>query len=149
MSGRVTTSDPFDEILYPSKTLSRSHPDSLATRGILRGMRPPPVECCRVLELGCGTGVNVVSLALSLPDSEFVGIDSAAVHIESGRSMIAECGLRNVQLRQLDIRQAGELGRFDYVIAHGVYSWVPAEVRDRLLAVCAATLTDNGIAFLS
>ena len=46
-----------------------------------------------------------------------------------------EIGLANLEFRQADVREltSGSLGRFDYIVAHGVYSWVPADARDALL----------------
>ncbi len=142
--------NPYDQVAYPSKPIATSHPERLATLGMLHGMKPAPPAHCRVLELGCGAGGNLAPMALTLPDSEFVGIDLAPVPIERGREMVAACGLNNITLQQRDIRAVGaEFGSFDYIIAHGVYSWVPAEVRDRLLGICGDCLTPHGIAFVS
>jgi tRNA G46 methylase TrmB len=65
----------YDEVLYPSYTHNQTHPDRLATIATLFGLTPAPVERCRVLELGCGNGSNLVPMAYGLPGSEFVGID--------------------------------------------------------------------------
>ncbi|MCX6631793.1 MAG: methyltransferase regulatory domain-containing protein, partial [Candidatus Solibacter sp.] len=40
-------------------------------------------------------------------------------------------------------------GEFDYIFAHGLYSWIPAGVRDRLLAVCRERLAPQGVVFVS
>ena len=42
-----------------------------------------------------------------------------------------------------------DFGRFDYVICHGVYSWVPEAVQDRILEICARNLTPDGVAYVS
>ncbi len=103
-----------------------------------------------MLELGCGTGTNLLAMALSLPDSAFVGLDLTAAHIATGQSMVEACRLTNLTLLQRDLLEGvADLGRFDYVIAHGVYSWTPAAVRDRVLALCNECLTEQGIAFVS
>ena len=61
-----------------------------------------------------------------------------------------DLGLSNMNLVAADLRDIGAgHGAFDYIIAHGVYSWVPAEVRDRLLAVCAERLSPQGVAYIS
>src|SRR6266576_185663 len=86
----------YDDILYPSYTHKQTHPDRLAVISRLFGMNPAPAENCRVLELGCGDGANLIPMAFSLPKSEFVGIDLAVVPIEKGRQLIQTLGLGNI-----------------------------------------------------
>ncbi|MGH9903203.1 MAG: methyltransferase regulatory domain-containing protein, partial [Pyrinomonadaceae bacterium] len=145
-----TAVNSYDQILYPSFAVPQSHPDRLATLATLFGMEPAPVGRCRVLELGCGDGSNLLPLAAELPESQFLGIDLAARPIEIGRERARGAGLKNLTLRRLDLMDvADDLGRFDYVIAHGLYSWVPPAVQDRVLAVCRAHLAPRGVAFVS
>jgi methyltransferase-like protein/2-polyprenyl-3-methyl-5-hydroxy-6-metoxy-1,4-benzoquinol methylase len=140
----------YDEVPYPSYSFNSSHPDHLATLATLLGMRPPPVEHCRVLELGCASGGNITPMAQSLPRSEFVGIDLSACEIAEGQAMIAAVGLKNVTLKQMNILDVGpDFGHFDYIIAHGVYSWVPAPVQDKILELCQQHLAPNGVAYIS
>jgi SAM-dependent methyltransferase len=141
---------PYDEIAYPGYAYPQTHPDRLATLARLFGMAPRDVERCRVLEIGCGDGANLIPMAYGLPESGFVGIDLAAQPIAIARATAAALGLGNIELHELDLtRLPDELGAFDYIIAHGVYSWVPAEVRDGLLAAYAQHLAPNGVAFVS
>ena len=122
----------------------------MATIATLYGMVPVPVERCRVLELGCGDGTNIISMAYALPQSTFVGIDSASQPIIEGNHAITQLGLQNVRLLRCDIADfKADEGLFDYIIAHGVYSWVPAPVRDRLLAICRNNLSAKGLAYIS
>ena len=103
-----------------------------------------------MLELGCGDGGNLIPMALGLPGSSFVGIDTAARAIGRGQALARALELDNVTLEAGAIEDfAPAPGGFDYVIAHGVYSWVPAAVRDRLLAVCRAALAERGVAYVS
>jgi SAM-dependent methyltransferase len=116
----------------------------------LFGLEPAPVQRARVLELGCGDGGNLLPIALTLPDARFVGIDNAASAIERGRAVAAALALENVALEPVGIEDfAAPDGGFDYVIAHGVYSWVPPDVRDRMLALCGRVLTPAGVAVVS
>jgi methyltransferase-like protein/trans-aconitate methyltransferase len=143
-------SNPYDEILYTGRSFAQTHPDRMATLARLSGMTPAPMERCRVLELGCGDGGNLVPLAYTLPGSDFVGVDLGIRGIEAGREMARACGVRNVDLRHLDILDAGgDLGSFDYIIAHGVYSWVPERVQKRMLDLCRENLNPHGIAYIS
>lgn len=140
----------YDVVAYPSYTHPQTHPDRLATIGSLFGLEPRPIDHCRVLELGCGDGGNLVPMASTLPKSEFLGLDLAAQPIARGQQMIREVGLTNIRLLQANITEF-ESGteKFDYIIAHGVFSWVPPEIRERLLALCRNSLNPHGIAFVS
>ncbi len=141
----------YDEMAYPSFVHSQTHPDRLATIATLLGLKPQLTEKCRVLELGCGDGTNIIAFANGLPESEFVGIDLSQKQVEYGNSIIDSIGLKNLKLLNaniLDLNRA-EFGEFDYIIAHGVYSWTPEKVRDKVLAICREMLTEQGIAFVS
>lgn len=150
-----STGTSYDQVPYPNLSYAQTHPDRLATVATLLGMEPPPVTGCRVLELGCAGGGNLIPMAYGLPGSAFVGVDLAARQIAQGQEMIDALGLTNVTLRHMDILDvapppaADSLGRFDYVIAHGVYSWTPEAVRDKLLSVCRENLAPNGVAYVS
>lgn len=140
----------YDAIAYPGQPLPQAHPDLLATIATLHGLSPAPPSSCRTLELGCGDGANLVPLAYLYPGGRFLGIDLAPSPIERGRAVIAELGLGNVELRCGDIMDlAADLGTFDYIIAHGLYSWVPAPVRDRILAIARDHLAPHGVAYVS
>ncbi len=140
----------YDRMAYPGSAFPDTHPDRLATIAHLLGMQPAPPDASRVLELGCGDGANLIALAYALPDSSFVGVDRAAAAIERGRAMIAGIGLTNVRLEAADLLDVpARFGEFDYILAHGVYSWVPEPVRRRSLEICRASLAAQGIAFIS
>jgi cyclopropane fatty-acyl-phospholipid synthase-like methyltransferase/methyltransferase-like protein len=140
----------YDEFPYLSLAFARSHPDRLATIARLHGLRPAPVGECRVLEIGCAAGGNLIPMAAALPRSRFLGIDFSAVQVREGAADIAALGLTNIALEQTDVRDFGEAsGMFDYIIAHGVYSWVPPDVQEKLLDVCSRQLAPRGIAYIS
>jgi methyltransferase-like protein/SAM-dependent methyltransferase len=141
----------YDEVLYPVMTFPQTHPNRLATVAFLRGMEPAPVANCRVLELGCGVGSNIIGMAFQSPTSEFIGLDLAQRPIASGKDFVKGLGMKNVTLYSMDIcaPEINQLGRFDYIIAHGVYSWVPEPVRERILAICREMLNPQGVAYIS
>src|SRR5687768_10414730 len=139
----------YNQMPYPSAIYPQTHPDRLATIGTLFGLSPARVEKCRVLELGCGDGTNLVAMAATLPGSRFVGIDLATEPIGRGNQMAQAVGLRNVDLQARDILERKLDGEFDFIIAHGLYSWVPAVVRDRILEICRDHLAPQGMAFVS
>jgi hypothetical protein len=141
----------YDDLAYPGHPYAQTHPDRLATLGRLFGMNPAPVERCRVLELACGDGANLIPMAYSLAGSHFLGIDFASQPIARGCAQTAALGLSNIELRALDILgfSPDAADPFDYIIAHGVYSWAPPAVRERILAICGAHLAPQGIAYIS
>ena len=140
----------YDQIQYPSYTHAQTHPDQLATKALLFGLTPAPVVRCRVLELGCGDGTNLASIAQSLPGSKFTGIDLAASAIAQGHEMAGALNLNNLSLRAISVMDVGpDFGQFDYIIAHGLYSWVPEEVRDKVLSICQTNLAPHGVAYVS
>ena len=148
MTAALRTS--YDEFPYQSVPLRQTHPDHLATVASLFGFDAPDVARARVLEIGCGSGGNLIPMAASYPESNFVGIDLSPVQIAHGVAEIEALGLRNIRLLAMDVMALGEAqDAFDYIIAHGIYSWVPAPVQDKILALCAALLAANGIAFVS
>ena len=140
----------YDVVAYPSHPLQQTHPERLAAIGMLFGMSPTPVERCRVLELGGGDGSNIIPLGLIYPDSSFTGIDLASTAVAKGNATIGELDLRNVKLLAADLLDLpNDLGKFDYIIAHGLFSWVPPLVRDKILSICREYLSPNGIAYIS
>jgi methyltransferase-like protein len=144
------TSASYDEVPYDSHPFAQTHPSRLFTVATLFGLRPTAVTRCRVLELGCAAGGNLIPMADYLPDSEFVGVDLSAKQIEHGRANVAKLGLRNIILKHASITDVDvAYGQFDYIIAHGVYSWVPEHVREKILNICGTMLTPNGVAYVS
>ena len=140
----------YDVVEYPAHAFAQTHPGRLATMATLYGMQPAPVERCRVLELGCGHGANLIPMALTLPEARFTGIDLAAGPVDEGRETIAALGLTNISLQAGDIMTiTPEWGEFDYIITHGMYAWVPDFVRDQILRISKQNLAPNGVAFVS
>ncbi|MGI8786789.1 MAG: methyltransferase regulatory domain-containing protein [Pyrinomonadaceae bacterium] len=141
----------YDEIAYPSFLHPQTHPDRLAVMATFLGMKPKSVENCRVLELGCGNGSNLVSFAYALPKSEFVGVDLSKNQIAHGDLVAQNVGLKNLRLIHGDIMEINraDYGEFDYIIAHGLYSWIPEFVREKILAICGELLGEQGIAYIS
>ena len=146
----TTPTTTYDALPYTTRPRRATHPDTLATHAVLLGMAPAPVDRCRVLELGCGTGGNLVPMAATLPQSRFVGIDLSAVQVAEADRTARALGLSNVEFRAASILDVDAgWGAFDYVVCHGVYSWVPPRVQDAILAVCGRHLAPRGVAYVS
>ena len=139
----------YDETLYENKTFPESHPDRLAAIAILMGMSPADVSKSRVLEIGCALGGNIIPMAYNLPNSEFVGLDISSAQVNFAQKTCAELNLQNCRIKQMSIIDFSEAEPFDYIIAHGVYSWVPDSVKERIMAICGQLLNPHGIAYIS
>lgn len=141
----------YDVMPYPSKFFLQTHPDRLATLATLFGMNPLRIETCRVLELGCGNGSNLISHAFNLPNAKFVGVDLAESHIVDAKKSAEELNLQNTEFYQMDVMEmsVNDFGKFDYIIAHGLFSWVPDFVRDKVLALYREMLSENGVGYIS
>jgi ubiquinone/menaquinone biosynthesis C-methylase UbiE/methyltransferase-like protein len=103
------------------------------------------------VELGCGDGANLLPLAFYNPDSAFVGIDSSRTEIDRARVASRCLGLENIHFVLRDVRdlKPTDVAPFDYVIAHGLYSWVPEDARDAILSFCRENLAPTGLAYIS
>jgi methyltransferase-like protein/SAM-dependent methyltransferase len=147
MQGKTTT---YDAIPYESKPFRETRPERLAAIAHLFGLQAPEVERARVLEIGCSMGGNLIPMAQDLPQASFVGIDASSRQIAEGWKTVAALGLKNIELRHLDIMDVDrELGEFDYIVSHGVFSWVPPRVQNRILELCQRHLRPNGVAYIS
>jgi methyltransferase-like protein/SAM-dependent methyltransferase len=140
----------YDSIPYTQRPFPSTHPGRLATVGTLLGLDPPDVRRCRVLEIGCGRGGNIVPMAEQLPNSTFLGIDLSAVQVREAQQWVENLGFKNVEVRTWNIEEIDlSFGSFDYILCHGVYSWVPPSVQQAILRVCSENLSPNGIAYVS
>ncbi len=140
----------YDAVSYPSKIFPQTQPNRLALHAHLLGLPWAPLETCRVLDIGGGDGANLMPLAQTWPKARFVCLDLAESAISRGRTMAAALGLSNLEFVAGDLTAVDlEAGSFDYVISHGVYSWVSEPVRRALMRVIARVLAPGGIAFVS
>ena len=140
----------YDLLPYQSKPFAQSQPARLGAIARLFALDAAPMEKARVLELGCASGGNIIPHAMRYPNATFVGVDLARTQVAAGRSRIAQLGLKNIEIHCQSFTEIGdELGQFDYVICHGVYSWVPAMVQDAIFRIVSARLSPVGVACIS
>jgi SAM-dependent methyltransferase len=143
--------NPYDAVPYPSMLLPDCQPARLASIAKLHGLDPAPIASARTLEVGGGDGLNVIALAAAYPNAEFLNIDLAADPIARGTQWCRAVGIANAQHLVMDILDAPDAldGTFDYIFAHGVYAWVPAPVREGLMALFGRLLSPHGVAYVS
>ncbi len=140
----------YDLLPYNSNPFPQTHPARLRGLAQLFGLKTTPVSGARILELGCAAGGNIIPLAALYPNAHFVGVDLSRTQVSAGRARIAELGLTNIEIRcQSFTELTNSDGLFDYIICHGVYSWVPAPVRDAVLRICSDFLSPTGVAIIS
>ena len=101
-------------------------------------------------DLGCGQGVTAAILAATHPTGEFHGIDAMAVHIDHGRRLATEAAIPNVCFHAVDFTAALdlELPQFDYIVAHGVYTWIDLESQNALRRFIDRRLKPGGLVYL-
>jgi methyltransferase-like protein/2-polyprenyl-3-methyl-5-hydroxy-6-metoxy-1,4-benzoquinol methylase len=141
----------YDATPYTSNSFPQSAPGQLAAIAYLFGLETPEVATARVLEIGCAGGGNLVPFAAAHPKARVVGLDLSQVQVDQGRTRMRALGLNNLELLAGDIARMnlGSLGQFDFIIAHGVYSWVPPEVQEALLSAFRRLLAPEGVAYIS
>lgn len=140
----------YDDLMYESGAFPQTAINNLEARARLMGLQPAPAANAKVLELGCSMGGNIITQALYYPDAEFVGIDLSGRQVAQGNAIIEKMGLKNVRLEEKDILTVDEsFGKFDYIIVHGIWSWVPDAVKDKIFSICRNNLTEHGIAYIS
>lgn len=140
----------YDDLMYESGAFSQTAINNLEARARLMGLQPAPAANAKVLELGCSMGGNIITQALYYPDAEFTGIDLSGRQVAQGNAIIEKMGLENVRLEEKDILTIDEsFGKFDYIIVHGIWSWVPDAVKDKIFSICRNNLTEHGIAYIS
>ena len=141
----------YDAAPYDSHSFPQSAPEQLAAIAYLFGLDTPEMSTARVLEIGCASGGNLIPFAVGHPQARVVGIDLSQVQIDEGRRRVQALGLTNLELQQGDIAgvDLSAVGRFDFIICHGVYSWVPETVQDAILSAFREWLVPNGVAYIS
>ena len=145
MSPSATT---YDVVEWPSLPIPACHPVRMATVAALAGLSAPVPEQATVVDLGCGSATNLLSIAAAYPGVTAIGVDPSGNAIEKGQELAAAAELTNVQLvHGTEVPLAD--GQADFVIVHGVLSWVDARTRSAVIAEAARVLRDGGLAMLS
>ena len=140
----------YDQTPYLSGPLQRAHPGRMAANALWRGLAAPDVATARVLEIGCASGGHLLPLAAALPQAKFLGVDLSPAQIAAGETRRQRLGLANVELRAASFEDLGDAdGMFDFIICHGVYSWIPEVLRNSLMRMARQRLAPDGVAMIS
>jgi methyltransferase-like protein/2-polyprenyl-3-methyl-5-hydroxy-6-metoxy-1,4-benzoquinol methylase len=144
----------YDEVPYSAAAHAQTHPENLRLIAVLLGLDPIAARIARVLEIGCANGTNLFPMAEAYPDAHFVGLDYSQKQIDQAENYKQALGINNIEFHALDVVAipkaiSSNLGQFDYIICHGVFSWVEESVRLAILHMIRNHLSSNGVAFLS
>ncbi|RYF81902.1 MAG: methyltransferase [Comamonadaceae bacterium] len=140
----------YDAVPYASHPFPQTAIEHLEVLAALFGLEAPIPSRARVLELGCASGGNLIPMAARNPQAQMLGVDLSPVQIKDGQGILARVHVPNAELRTLSISDIdASLGQFDYIVCHGVYSWVPADVQAAILRVCSENLAPDGVAYVS
>lgn len=140
----------YDRVPFRSAAVPHADCRRIETIARLFGLTAAPCAHARVLELGCGSAANLISLAVAHPRAHVVGCDLSERALASARRTIDALGVSNVELRHADICDVDDgWGAFDYVLCHDVFSWVAPRVRQKILEILSRNLAARGVAYVS
>ncbi len=139
------------DVAYLQGTYPFMAPARMRYVASLHGIQPPQVRPgFRYLELGCGFGGTLLALAAANPQGRFTGVDFMPVHVERAAAEATAARLANVEVHCLDFAAVpADIGRFDFIALHGVFSWVNPHVREHVLAIIRRHLAPGGIVEVS
>lgn len=142
--------DSYEETPYFSNAFKWCAPGYIRAAAYLYGVKLPAVSTARILEIGCAAGGNCLPAAFLYPNASIVGIDISETQIREGQGVIKRAGLKNIQLYAMCLTEiTPKWGEFDYIVMHGVMSWVPAELQPEIFRLCQQNLSANGAAYIS
>ncbi|MBP6020438.1 MAG: methyltransferase regulatory domain-containing protein [Burkholderiaceae bacterium] len=142
--------DHYDRTQYTSNAFFYSSPGHLRAAAHLYGIESVPIENARVLELGCAAAGNLLPFVLAYPGAHAVGVDLSPAQIQQGQKVVQDLEIQNLYLHAMSLTDiTKDFGEFDYIIVHGVFSWVPPEVRQAILRICRENLSPKGLAYIS
>lgn len=140
----------YADLGYLSQSFPYASAPFLESYARLLGLSPTPANTARILEIGSSYGGNLISQALFYPQATFTGIEIAPTQVSVGKTYIDQLGITNLDLLEGDVNESHDLlGTYDYIIAHGFYSWVDDETKHNFLRLCKAHLAENGILYIS
>jgi SAM-dependent methyltransferase len=143
------------DVTYTTNFYREITPIWLATTALLLGQRPPDLtRPFRYADVGCGHGFTTLVVAATCPEAEVWGFDFNPAHIEWATRLLDLAGLTNVRFVEtsfadLAVRPAADLPPFDFIVSHGVLSWISPDNRKLLHAIIRERLKPGGLAYVS
>jgi SAM-dependent methyltransferase len=140
------------DVPYTRRFFKELTPAWLDFTALICGFEPPRRDGgFHWCELGCGQGVSAALLAATHPAAHVFAIDMMPEHIAYGERLCRDAGIANATLLALDFAAANrrEMPRFDYIVAHGVYTWVDETAKADLRRFIHRNLKPGGLVYLS
>src|SRR5919109_563822 len=140
------------EVLYTEHFFRELSPSWLNYVAVLNGCQPRPLDPgFTYMELGCGLGQTVTLLAGAHPQGRFFGVDFNPAHVDWARRYAASAGIGNVEFLERSFLDLGaqEVPECDFIVLHGVYAWVSAEVRAGIQRIIRERLKPGGLVYNS
>ncbi len=146
----MNSSEYVVDVPYLRTFMAELGPSRLRLVAALNGFPCPPAEEFEYCDLGAGQGDTTATLAAAYPRARFMGIDINREHVEAARELARGGGLENATFLELDFADAGQedLPRFDYIVAHGVASWIGPETRAALFSLVSDRLKPGGLFYV-
>lgn len=140
-----------NDVPYVRHFVGELSPARIRLGAAMNGLTPPPGDELDYCELGCAHGDTLAALAAAHPRGRFLGIDISAVHIASARRLARDGGVENIGFLERDLADLlhEDIGEFDFIVAHGLLSWVSPEKRKALLGFAQAKLKPGGLLYVS
>lgn len=139
----------YNELAYTPQAYRETAVERLELIAKIRGLEPASSANSNILELGCGQGMNLIPMAFRNPQSQFLGIDFSENQINFAKKFISELGLNNIDFQCQDIFDFEAQGQYDFVVAHGVLSWIPRHQQQELLSLVSKLLSPDGVGYVS
>ncbi len=143
------------DVAYTTGFYREISPGWISAAAMLLGHRPPDIaRPFRWAELGCGHGLSASIFAAALPHGAFHGFDFNPSHVENARRLAASAGLTNAHFHEQsfeDMAEApeGKFPQFDFIVAHGIWSWVSAATRLQMATAIRRYLAPGGLVYIS
>jgi SAM-dependent methyltransferase len=143
------------DVAYTSQFYREMTPAWLGMAAVLLGHRPPDLtRPFRWAELGCGNGFTASVVAATCPRAEVWAFDFNPAHVETARLLATRAGLGNVTYREASFAELADatdasLPEFDFIVAHGVYSWIAPEHRRQVVSFVRQRLRPGGLFYNS
>lgn len=131
----------YNAVPYVSEAFPATHPKKI--HNILKKNN------LKILEIGAGQGINVIPLAFYNPNYQIFAIDNSTSHVNTANNIKNKLKLDNISFQQIDILDFNVTEKFDYIICHGVFSWVNRECQDKIISIFKNNLADEGLAYCS
>ena len=140
------------DVAYTRDFYREITPVWLTTASLMLGHRSPDLaKPFSYADIGCGHGFTALVVAATCPHADVWGFDFNPAHIEFANRLADQAGLRNVRFVESSFAELTRrvLSDFDFMVAHGVLSWISPKNRRFVLSTVAKRLKPGGLVYLS